>query len=63
MRFAWPEIAERLDFDSEPGMFCAVGGLNDRMRLKLVVESVTSNPEAIRGIIARAEISGFDLDD
>jgi hypothetical protein len=29
VQFAWPDIAERLDFDSEAGMFCAVGTLSE----------------------------------
>ncbi|WP_234335058.1 Imm51 family immunity protein [Streptomyces sp. NRRL S-118] len=63
MRFAWPDIAERLDFDSEADMFCAVGSLIDLKRLKTAVESVITSPEAVRDIIARAEISGFEFDD
>ncbi|MFF9870074.1 Imm51 family immunity protein [Streptomyces sp. NPDC013953] len=63
VRFAWPDIAERLDFDSEAGMFCAVGSLIDLERLKTAVESVITSPEAVRDIIARAEISGFEFDD
>lgn len=63
VRFAWPEIAERLDFDSEAGMFCAVGSASDLARLKTAVESVITSPEAVRDIIARAESSGFEFDD
>ncbi|MEU9862477.1 Imm51 family immunity protein [Streptomyces sp. NPDC047971] len=63
VRFAWPDLAERLDFDSEAGMFCAVGVLSDLTRLKTAVESVISNPEEVRDIIARAGTSGFDFDD
>ncbi|WP_406129796.1 Imm51 family immunity protein [Streptomyces sp. NBC_00989] len=63
VQFAWPDIAERLDFDSEAGMFCAVGSSRDLERLKTVVESVITSPEAVRDIIARAETSGFEFDD
>ncbi|KNB51936.1 Imm51 family immunity protein [Streptomyces caatingaensis] len=63
VRFAWPDIAERLDFDSEAGMFCAVGSSSDLARLKTAVESVVTSPEAVRDIIARAETSGFEFDD
>ena len=63
VRFAWPDIAERLDFDSEAGMFCAVGGSSDLARLKTAVESVITSPETVRDIIARAETSGFEFDD
>ncbi|MFH9728717.1 Imm51 family immunity protein [Streptomyces sp. NPDC017254] len=63
VRFSWPDIAECLDFDSEAGMFCAVGSPSDLARLKAVVESVITSPEAVRDIIARAEVSGFEFDD
>ncbi|MFQ3559032.1 Imm51 family immunity protein [Streptomyces gramineus] len=63
VRFAWPDIAERLDFDSEAGMFCAVGSPSDLALLKTAVESVITSPEAVRDIIARAETSGFEFDD
>ncbi|WP_030327073.1 Imm51 family immunity protein [Streptomyces sp. NRRL B-3229] len=63
VRFAWPDIAERLDFDSEAGMVCAVGGSSDLVRLKTAVESVITSPETVRDIIARAETSGFEFDD
>ncbi|WP_327129559.1 Imm51 family immunity protein [Streptomyces sp. NBC_01727] len=63
VRFAWPDIAERLDFDSEAGMFCAVGSSSDLARLKTAVESVITSPEVVRDIISRAETSGFEFDD
>lgn len=63
MRFAWPDIAERLDFDSEAGMFCEAGSPGDLARLKAAVETVITRPEAVRDIIARAEVSGFEFDD
>lgn len=63
VRFAWPDLAERLDFDSEAGMFCAVGSPSDLARLKAAVASVITSPEAVRDIVARAETSGFEFDD
>ncbi|MEU5858886.1 Imm51 family immunity protein [Nocardiopsis dassonvillei] len=63
VRFAWPDIAERIDFDSEAGMFCAVGSPSDLALLKTAVESVITSPEAVSVIIARAEASGFEFDD
>lgn len=63
MRFAWPDIAESLDFDSEAGMFCAVGSSSDLAWLKTAVESVITSPEAVRDIIPRAEAWGFEFDD
>jgi hypothetical protein len=41
VQFAWPDIAERLDFDSEAGMFCAVGTSDDLALLKTALESVS----------------------
>ncbi|ALV48027.1 Imm51 family immunity protein [Streptomyces althioticus] len=63
VRFAWPDIAEQVDFESEAGMFYAVGSSSDLARLKMAVESVITSPEAVRDIIARAEASGFEFDD
>lgn len=63
VRFAWPDIAESLDFDSEAGMLCAVGSPSDLARLKTAVESVITNPEAVLDVIARAETAGFEFDD
>ncbi|WP_206507996.1 hypothetical protein [Streptomyces chrestomyceticus] len=56
-------IADRLDFDSEVGMFCAAGSPGDLARLKVAVETVITRSEAVRDIIAPAEISGFEFDD
>ncbi|MVZ99042.1 hypothetical protein F8568_001295 [Actinomadura sp. LD22] len=61
--FAWPDIAEKLDFNSEAGMFCAVGTPRDLAQLKTALESVIASPDAVRGIIVRAETSGFEFDD
>lgn len=44
VRFAWPDIAGRLDFDSEAGMFCAVGSPSDLALLKTAAESVVRAP-------------------
>ncbi|AIS02475.1 Imm51 family immunity protein [Streptomyces glaucescens] len=63
VRFAWPDIAEQVDFDSEAGMFCAIGSSSDLARLRMAVEAVITSPEAVRDIIARAEASGFEFDD
>ncbi|MFF2570998.1 Imm51 family immunity protein [Streptomyces sp. NPDC058084] len=63
VRFAWPDIAEQVEFDSEAGMFCAVGSSSDLARLEMAVESVITSPEAVRDIIARAGASGFEFDD
>ncbi|MEU2340172.1 Imm51 family immunity protein [Streptomyces sp. NPDC013172] len=63
VRFAWPDIAEPLDFDSEAGMFCAVGTPSDLAQLKAALESVITSPDTVRDIIARAETSGFEFDD
>ncbi|MCC3776481.1 Imm51 family immunity protein [Streptomyces sp. UNOB3_S3] len=63
VRFAWPDIAERLDFDSEAGMFCAVGSSSHLARLKAAIESVTTSPEEVINVIARAQTSDFEFDD
>ncbi len=63
MRFAWPDLAGDLDFDSEAGMFCAAGSPSGLARLKTALGAVITSPEAVRDIIARAEASGFAFDD
>ena len=63
VRFAWPDMAEHVDFDSEAGMLSAVGSSSDLARLITAVDSVVTNSEAVRDIIARAESSGFEFDD
>ncbi|MDT0393008.1 Imm51 family immunity protein [Streptomyces dubilierae] len=62
VRFAWPDIAERLGFDSEADMFCAVGAASDLAHLTTALESVIRSPDAVRDIIVRAEASGFEFD-
>ncbi|MET9160976.1 hypothetical protein ABZX56_24870 [Streptomyces parvulus] len=63
MRFAWPNIVDHVDFDSEAGMLSAAGSSSDLARLKAAVESVVTSPEAVLEIIACAEASGFEFDD
>ncbi len=63
VQFAWPDLAERLDFDSEGGMLCALGSLNDLTQLKTALEPVISSPRAVCELVARAETAGFEFDD
>ncbi|MFG3223908.1 Imm51 family immunity protein [Kitasatospora sp. NPDC048194] len=63
VRFAWPDIAEPLAFDSEADMFCAVGTPSDLAQLRTALESVITSPDAVRDIITRAQTSGFEFDD
>ena len=63
VQVAWPDLAERLDFDSEGGMLCALGALSDLARLKAALEPVISSPGTVREIVARAETAGFEFDD
>ncbi|MFF7946460.1 Imm51 family immunity protein [Streptomyces griseorubiginosus] len=63
VQFAWPDLAERLDFDSEGGMFCALGSLSHLTQLKTALEPVVSSPDAVAELVARAETAGFEFDD
>jgi hypothetical protein len=63
VQFAWPDVAERLSFDSEAGMFCAAGSSDDLTQLRATVEPVISSPSAVQEIVARAEAAGFEFDD
>lgn len=63
VRFAWPDLAERLDFDSEAGMFAAGGTPEDLDALKAAIEPVLASSEKVAEIIARADAAGFQFDD
>lgn len=61
--FIAPEIAARLDLDSEGGMFCASGSKADCEALQAVINPLLNGEQSISGLIARAEQSGFQFDD
>jgi hypothetical protein len=63
VQFAWPDVAERLSFDSEAGTFGASGSLDDLTQLREAVEPVISSPSAVQEIVVRAEAAGFEFDD
>ncbi|BBH18572.1 hypothetical protein Back2_28590 [Nocardioides baekrokdamisoli] len=61
--FVAPEIADRLDLDSEAGMFSASGSKTDCQALQAVLEPLIGSSEAISGVITRANEAGFEFDD
>lgn len=63
IRFEWPDLAERLDFDSEAGMFAAAGTQDDLSALKEAIEPVIANPDKVAAIITRADAAGFQFED
>ena len=62
-QFAWPDLAGRLDFDSEAGMFAAQGQGADLEALRSAIEPLITSREAVGDMIARATAAGFEFDD
>lgn len=58
-----PDLAIRLELDSEAGMFCANGERADLERLQVLLEPLLESPDAIRTVIERADAEGFGFDD
>jgi Immunity protein 51 len=61
--FLRPDLAVRLEFDSEGGMFSASGSRKDLVQLRRSLEPVLKDPPLIRGLIERAQTEGFEFDD
>ena len=58
-----PDLAVRLEFDSEGGMFSASGSRKDLLQLRRSLEPVLKDPALIRGLIEGAQTEGFQFDD
>ncbi|MEV6971711.1 Imm51 family immunity protein [Hamadaea sp. NPDC051192] len=59
-----PDLAGRLAYDPEGGMFCAYG--TDRAALEDLgarMSALANDPDGMRVLVARAEESGFEFDD
>ena len=63
VQFAWPDLAEALEFDSEAGMFAAYGSRQDLVALKTALDPLLGGTDRVADIISRAEAAGFQLDD
>lgn len=61
--FLRPELAERLELDSEGGMFSAFGRRSDLVSLSESMTPLLQDPVAMRALIKRAEEQGFEFDD
>ncbi|MCH8611824.1 Imm51 family immunity protein [Arsenicicoccus dermatophilus] len=57
-----PEVVQRLELDSEGGMFCAYGARADLEQLQSLIEPVLTDGEAIGGLLDRAAAEGFEFD-
>lgn len=58
-----PHLVERLELDSEAGMFSAVGSLEDVAALQILLEPFLADPNKITRLVADAEARGFEFDD
>ncbi|WCZ36115.1 hypothetical protein CHEID_02770 [Corynebacterium heidelbergense] len=58
-----PEVCEKLEMDSEAGMFSASGSRADLEALQSKLEPVLGDPEAVRKAIEKGEAEGVDFDD
>lgn len=58
-----PELADKLEFDPEAGMFAAYGARTDLEGLQGLLEPYLDDGERITEVIRRAEDSGFQFDD
>lgn len=59
-----PEVADRLRFDSEGGMFCAYG--TDREALTVLgdaLAAVVNAPDQVTALVTEATTAGFEFDD
>lgn len=61
--FAFPDLAERLELDSEAGMFSAIGTIEDLQHLQEGLEPLLNDPEKLTALLARADAAGFEFED
>lgn len=51
-----PELRERISFDSEAGMLCALGAKDDLVVLANAMVKVFNSDEQLRDLLSRAEL-------
>ena len=61
--FLRPELAERLELDSEAGMFSAWGEPDDLDALAQVLRPLLQDPQAVAEVVPDAEAQGFEFQD
>ena len=61
--FVAPEIAGRLELESEDGMFSASGSKEDCDALQARIEPLLSSADSIGEVIASADETGFQFDE
>lgn len=61
--FAFPDLVERVELDSEAGMFSAVGADADLQQLQEGIEPLLSDPEKVTELLVQADAAGFEFDD
>ena len=58
-----PDLTDRIELDSEGGMFAASGALDDLNKLRESLQPLLTDADAIRALIRQAEERGFEFDD
>jgi Immunity protein 51 len=61
--FLRPDLADRIELDSEGGMFSASGSRRDLMQLRGSLQPMLRDPGSIRALIERAQTQGFEFED
>lgn len=63
VQYLSPELAGRMDLDSEAGMFAANGELAALEQLQALIDPYLDDAERVAVTIRQAEASGFQFDD
>ena len=63
LQYLAPQLAERLDLDSEAGRFAANGDLESLEELQALIDPYLDDGERVVTTIREAEASGFQFDD
>ncbi len=61
--FAFPDLVEPVELDSEAGMFSAVGADEDLQRLQAGIEPLLTDPARLAELLTRADAAGFEFED
>lgn len=60
--FIAPALVEKLELDSEGSMFSASGKPRHLRRLQKELEPITTDPDRLRAVLARARQEGFSIE-
>ncbi|MBA2955470.1 hypothetical protein GON03_14135 [Nocardioides sp. MAH-18] len=63
VQYLAPDVADRVELDSEAGMFAAYGDRSTLERLQTLIDPYLDDAEQVAVAIREAEGSGFSFDD